>query len=98
MQSAGIGLDFGTTNSSIAFAYPDGRRELVRFPSSQGLTESYRSLLYLERVHTNNRSVLKSWTGPQGIEQYLQAEEKGRLIQSLKSFLTSRTLRSTEIF
>ena len=29
---------------------------------------------------------------------YLEAEEKGRLIQSLKSFLASRSLRSTEVF
>lgn len=37
-------------------------------------------------------------TGPQAIEQYLGAEEKGRLIQSLKSFLASRSLKSTEVF
>jgi hypothetical chaperone protein len=95
---AGFGLDFGTTNSSIAVAYPDGRKQLVRFPTADAFTEAYRSLLYLERVRQGSRSTLKSWTGPQGIEQYLQAEEKGRLIQSLKSFLSSRGLRGTEIF
>ncbi len=72
--------------------------ELVSFPTLEGVTESYRSLLYLERVRTGVRTTLKSFTGPQGIEHYLHAEEKGRLIQSLKSFLTSRSLRSTEIF
>ena len=35
---------------------------------------------------------------PQGIENYLEAEHKGRLIQSLKSYLTSRTLTGTEVF
>ena len=98
MTSAGFGLDFGTTNSSIAVAYPDGRKQLVRFPTAAYFTEAYRSLIYLERVRQGGRSMLKSWTGPQGIEQYLQAEEKGRLIQSLKSFLSSRGLRGTEIF
>ena len=98
MSKIGVGLDFGTTNSSIAFAHPDGRRELLRFPTAQGETESYRSLLYLEQVHENHRRTTKSWTGPQGIERYLHADEKGRLIQSLKSFLTSRLLRSTEVF
>jgi hypothetical chaperone protein len=97
-KAIGIGLDFGTTNSSLAFAHSDGRRELVRFPTVKGFTESYRSLLYLERVRISSRPTLKSWTGPAGIEQYLNAEEKGRLIQSLKSFLTSRTLRTTEVF
>ncbi len=37
-------------------------------------------------------------TGPAAIERYLQAEEKGRLIQSLKSHLSSRSLAGTEIF
>jgi hypothetical chaperone protein len=97
-KAIGVGLDFGTTNSSLAFAHPDGCRELVRFPTLTGFTESYRSLLYLERVRVGSRSTLKSWTGPAGIERYLNAEEKGRLIQSLKSFLTSRSLRATEVF
>ncbi len=97
-KAIGVGLDFGTTNSSLAFAYPDGRRELVRFPTSLGVTVSYRSLLYLERIRVSSRSTLRSWTGPSGVEHYLDAEEKGRLIQSLKSFLTSKSLRSTEVF
>ena len=32
------------------------------------------------------------------LEQYLAAETKGRLIQSLKSYLTSRTLTTTDVF
>ena len=43
-------------------------------------------------------NTLKSWTGPEAIEQYLSADVKGRLIQSLKSFLSSRNLHSTEVF
>jgi hypothetical chaperone protein len=43
-------------------------------------------------------NTLKSWTGPSGIEHYLSADVKGRLIQSLKTFLSSRTLHGTEIF
>ncbi len=37
-------------------------------------------------------------TGPTAIESYLQAEEKGRLVQSLKSHLSSRSLTGTEVF
>ena len=37
-------------------------------------------------------------TGPAAIESYLQAEEKGRLVQSLKSHLSSRSLTGTEVF
>ena len=95
---ARIGIDFGTTNSSIGLATGGSNVELVRFAQSGGATEAFRSLLYLEHVKGLGRSSIKSWTGPVGIEQYLQAETKGRLIQSLKSYLTSRSLTSTEVF
>ena len=98
MKPIGVGLDFGTTNSSIAIANAEGVVQLASFPSGEGFTEAFRSLLYLERNRVAGRSTTSSWTGPQAIEKYLAAEEKGRLIQSLKSFLTSRTLQSTEVF
>jgi hypothetical chaperone protein len=93
-----IGIDFGTTNSSIALARPEGAVELVSFPTSKATTESFRSILYLEQHKHASRSQTKSFTGPSGIEHYLEAEHKGRLIQSLKSYLTSRTLTGTEVF
>jgi hypothetical chaperone protein len=71
---------------------------LVAFPSLKGLTESYRSVLYLEQMKVAGRTQLKSFTGPQAIEQYLQAETPGRLIQSLKSYLPSKSLTGTEVF
>ncbi len=96
--SLGIGFDFGTTNSSIAIADPGGEVRLAKFPYSGGTTESFRSLLYLERHKEGSRTAIKSWSGPMGIDHYLHADDKGRLIQSLKSFLTSRSLQTTEIF
>jgi hypothetical chaperone protein len=93
-----IGIDFGTTNSSLASADAQGGVSLTTFPWRESLTESFRSLLYLERWKEGSRSTIKSWGGPCGIERYLNSDDKGRLIQSLKSFLTSRSLISTEIF
>src|SRR5271163_2597700 len=98
-----IGIDFGTTNSSIACADRSGEVQLAKFPYLGSLTDSYRSLLYLQQTkvggaNTLKSNTLKSWTGPEGIEQYLSADVKGRLIQSLKSFLSSRNLHSTEVF
>ena len=100
-----VGVDFGTTNSSLARCaeHPTSSKsvELVRFPSLTGPTESYRSLLYLEQIRQQGKNRLVSWTGPAGIEHYLSREARGtsgRLIQSLKSFLSSRTLLSTEVF
>src|ERR1700723_1403987 len=93
-----IGIDFGTTNSSVALAHADGRVELVSFPSKLTSTESFRSVLYLVQHKHAGRNQIKGFTGPAAIEHYLEAEHKGRLIQSLKSYLSSRTLSSTEVF
>ncbi len=92
-----VGLDFGTTNSSIALAGPNGV-QVANFTYSGGVTESFRSLLYLHNLREHGRSTIKSWSGPAGIDEYLQSDEKGRLVQSLKSFLTSRSLHTTDVF
>jgi hypothetical chaperone protein len=107
-KKCAIGVDFGTTNSSIACADRSGGVQLAKFPYLGSLTDSYRSLLYLQQTKVGGANTLKSntlksdtlrsWTGPEGIEQYLSADVKGRLIQSLKSFLSSRNLQSTEVF
>jgi len=93
-----IGIDFGTTNSSVALASGNAPVRLASFPFSGGHTESFRSVLYLEQHKAGNARRLHSLSGPQAIEHYLAADEKGRLIQSLKSHLASRSLTGTEIF
>src|SRR5271165_4747094 len=98
MKSKSIGIDFGTTNSSIALAKSSHQVELAQFSYMGELTDAYRSLLYLERVKEGAVNTIKSWSGPEGIEHYLSADPKGRLMQSLKSFLSSRSLQGTEVF
>jgi len=95
-----IGIDFGTTNTSIAAAAPDGSVTLARFPFLGQLTAAYRSLLYFEQ-HPGKAGAPPStfcWTGPSGIEHYLGADSQGRLIQSLKSFLAVRNMDGTQVF
>ncbi len=98
MKTATVGIDFGTTNSSIALANRSGKVELAHFSELGTPTDSYRSLLYLEQIREGGVNALKSWSGPIGIEHYLSADGGGRLMQSLKSFLSSRTLQTTEVF
>lgn len=99
-----IGLDFGTTNSSLAVYDPgSGRVETARFRAAgDTLTEAYRSVLYIEAPQPGKRPTgLKgsnTLAGPLAIQQYLDAENKGRLIQSIKSFATSRIFSATNIF
>jgi hypothetical chaperone protein len=82
----------------VARATGAGEIELARFPYTGGYTDAYRSLLYLEQVKDRGVKRIKSWSGPTAIEEYLAAETKGRLVQSLKSFLSSRTLKSTDVY
>ena len=94
-----VGFDFGTTNSSVATIDGNGQVRLASFPLIDGETKSFRSVLYLEHVKTSaGPRRMHAFTGPAAIERYLDAEEKGRLIQSLKSHLSSRTLTGTEVF
>ncbi len=94
-----VGFDFGTTNSSVALLHPESGVQLALFPSFGTQVETSRSVLYLEQARTGSGSrETHALTGHAAIERYLQAEEKGRLIQSLKSHLSSRSLTGTEIF
>jgi hypothetical chaperone protein len=97
-QVSAIGIDFGTTNSTVARASGKSQVELVAFPTLTGETFSFRSVLYLQQVKQAARLRTHTWTGPAAIEHYLAAENKGRLIQSLKSYLSDRTLTGTAVF
>lgn len=98
-NQAFIGIDFGTTNSSVAVFSPGSGVRLASFSFLGERIPSFRSVLYIEQVKAaNGVKRPHSLTGPAGIEHYLHADEKGRLIQSLKSHLPSRLLTSTEVF
>lgn len=93
------GIDFGTTNSSVALATADGQVSLASFTFAGSETLSSRSVLYFEQVKgAGGVKRTHGLSGPAAIERYLDSDEKGRLVQSLKSHLTSRTLTGTEVF
>jgi hypothetical chaperone protein len=94
-----VGFDFGTTNSSVARVSGDSQIQLVSFSKGAAPMPSFRSVLYFEPGRSaGGVKRTHAFTGPDAIERYLQAEEKGRLVQSLKSHLSSRTLTGTEVF
>ncbi len=96
-----VGLDFGTTNSSVAvLSRGDRDPSLVRFDDARGgHTTTFRSVLYFEEDLVNGRVDLRSLAGPAAIARYLaQPTGNTRLIQSLKSYLASSLFTSTSVF
>jgi len=99
-----IGLDFGTTNSSLAVVDNNGFSKgsptvkVAQFATPLGLTESFRSILYFPpTVRGAPRPARRAYAGPTAIAKYLEDEHKGRLVQSVKSFAANRTFTSTVI-
>jgi len=94
-----VGFDFGTTNSSVALAREGSEVRLASFPSGGAESYSFRSILDFEQYKTPaGARRTHVYTGPSAIEHHLEAEEKDRLVQSLKSHLPSRMLTGTEVF
>lgn len=93
-----IGLDFGTTNSAIAVATIGGEARLATFFADGQPTAMFRSVLYFDPENLEPTGKPRAIGGPEAIARYLQAETKGRLIQSMKSHLGSPLFKQTVIF
>ncbi len=89
-----IGLDFGTTNSAIAVADSDRQASLATFAGGSG---AFRSILYFPAKERGSQQKLETQAGPDAINSYLDADTKGRLIVSIKSYLASNLFTSTSI-
>jgi hypothetical chaperone protein len=97
-MSAVVGLDFGTTNSAIAVATPEAHVTLATFPEDGRQTTTFRSVLYFDPEQRGPSGRPRAVSGPEAITRYLQAETRGRLMQSLKSYLASPLFTQTVIF
>jgi hypothetical chaperone protein len=92
-----IGLDFGTTNSAIAVADAGREATLAAFSAGGDTTTSFRSILYFPTKDRSAPVKLETKAGPEAISSYLDADTKGRLILSIKSYLASSLFTSTHI-
>lgn len=92
-----VGIDFGTTNSAIATADTEGATRMATFRLGERTVPVCRSVIFFdppERAGVRSRA----WGGPEAIDRYLGAGGRGRLMQSLKSFLSSRHMVATSVF
>jgi hypothetical chaperone protein len=94
----GIGIDFGTTNSSVAFADLNAKVATKRFTHDGQEFESFRSILFFAAAEKGFGKRMHAFAGPEAIHQYLQSDHGGRLIQSIKSYLSNPSLRATNLF
>lgn len=92
-----IGLDFGTTNSAIAVADSERRSTLASFADGLKTTNNFRSILYFPAKERGSQQKSETKAGPEAINAYLDAETKGRLIVSIKSYLASSLFTATSI-
>ncbi len=97
-----VGFDFGTTNSAMAIALPGSSPFLVNWSARPGApTTTGRSVLFFHPERRDARQRLLPFAGPAALAAYLEALEEGipgRLMQSLKSHLASRTFTRTSVF
>ena len=97
MKDRVVGLDFGTTNSAIAVAGADHQATLASFGDATNRTTSFRSILYFPAKERNQPVKAETQAGPDAINAYLEADTKGRLILSIKSYLASDLFTTTTI-
>ena len=93
-----IGVDFGTTNTVIALCDAAGATRTLVYPSAQGPQAAFRSILcYVAEDGDGLAPQTRVYCGPAAIEAFFQHEEDARLIQSVKTFLSSRTFSKSVI-
>ena len=93
-----IGIDFGTTNSAVAVADANAQVTTEHFGHDGKDLETYRSILYFAAAEKGSGKRMAAYAGPEAIEHYLHSDRNGRLIQSIKSYLSDRSLSMTNLF
>ena len=93
-----IGIDFGTTNTVIAMAGPDGAASALQFTHNGVVHRTYNSALcFWEETQGAGRHLALEG-GPWAVEQFLQGLTAHRFIQSFKTFAASSSFVQTRIF
>ncbi|MBC8022290.1 MAG: Hsp70 family protein [Burkholderiales bacterium] len=93
-----LGLDFGTTNTVVAWAHPHHPAEPVVFHFLTSLLFAFRSALCFWNEGDDDHPQAVSEAGPWAIQAFIEHAGDCRFIQSLKSFAASRLFESTGIY
>jgi hypothetical chaperone protein len=98
MNTAAIGIDFGTTNSVVALAAADGSVTTRSFATQQGAVDAYRSALMFWREGRPPQARIVHVSGPDALDMALGMTTEHRFLQSLKTHLSSRAFQETRLF
>jgi hypothetical chaperone protein len=93
-----LGLDFGTTNTVLAWAQPHHPAEPVMFRFQTIPLFAFRSALCALNAGDDDHPRAAWEAGPWAIQQFIQNAGDCRFIQSLKSFAASRLFESTGVY
>ncbi|WP_374574943.1 Hsp70 family protein [Phenylobacterium sp.] len=95
-QGVTLGVDFGTTNTVVAFAAPGEPARLVRFPAPEREVFAFRSALSFHAPpETPSERTIEA--GPWAIDAYVEDPLETRFIQSFKTFAASESFTETQI-
>lgn len=97
-ESLHIGVDFGTTNTVVALCDDAGNTRTLQFPSAQGPLPAFRSILcYVGDDPDSLNPQTTVYCGAAAIDAFFRFGEDARLIQSVKTFLASRSFSKSTI-
>ncbi len=93
-----LGVDFGTTNTVVSLCDPTGATRTLVYPTAQGPLSTFRTILcYVAEDLDGLNPQTRVYCGPAAIEAFLHHGEDARLIQSVKTFLSSKSFSKSTI-
>src|SRR3954462_10079382 len=98
MRALSVGVDFGTSNTVIAIVDEDRRSSVMKVASRTASAAFLPSILCFLPEEKNPRDRPHSSAGTDAIADYIARTGPARLIQSMKSFLGSRSFVDTRLF
>ncbi|MDH7793450.1 Hsp70 family protein [Ochrobactrum sp. AN78] len=91
-----LGIDFGTTNTVLSLASPDGTTAVLSVPKDGVDITGYRSILcFWQDRETGQRT---SESGPWAMDAFVNAPHSTRMLQSFKTFAAQKSFTDTPVY